>query len=758
MSKKRVIVYVMHENEVAEAHKVVSEPEETESFVIGEVEESDIDNLREQGLIVQVLDEEEFAGGMKKEDLRADVAAMKSHATFAQQRVWTEREAKDVPHANISNVYLIQLTGPLIDKRRAGLEAMGVKLLESVPPYSFTAKLTPDKIQQVNVLPFVKRMRLYDSTDTMEYRQVATERHGEVAAPPAKVVGTSMLTYDVRLHSAEDAATVHAWLEKHNVAVAGARREKFRIYAMEGSPVIEELAMLPEVAIIEEYVPPELHNDVARNLLGIDPDASGNPTQPLPFTGQGEIIGVADTGLDDTHPDFQGRIVRISPLGRPGDASDPDGHGTHVAGSVLGNGSSSSGQIRGTAPDAQLFFQSLLDVSGGLGGLPLHLEDLFDEAYQSGARIHNNSWGAATDSRYTMNSIEVDEFVAEHRDMLVVISAGNEGAAANPRNSNTGFVDWLSIGSPASSKNSLTVGASRSDRSGVGYSNLTYGAAWPADFPDDPIASELVSGDTEALAAFSSRGPCDDRRIKPDLVAPGTDIASTKSSRAPLRNFWGVYPGNPRYAYNGGTSMSAPLVAGCAALVREYYRTQRNHSPSAALLKATLINSTRWLTATDSRADHNTSPNFHQGFGALYMPWAIPNANVPDMNLEYIDNWQDPASHLQFNGARRRYHFHVDAGTPLRICLTWTDPPGRALQHDLNLFLHQLGTTTKWIGNTNLPLKISLTDPENNVEIIRVDNPVAGDYMVLISALNLLHGPQDFALVVTGAVSALTAI
>jgi hypothetical protein len=79
--------------------------------------------------------------------------------------------------------------------------------------------------------------------------------------------------------------------------------------------------------------------------------------------------------------------------GRKNLADDPVGHGTHVAGSVLGDGSASSGQYKGIAPKASLFFQSLLDSNGDLGGLPLDLNDLFLEAYQGGARIHNNSWG-----------------------------------------------------------------------------------------------------------------------------------------------------------------------------------------------------------------------------------------------------------------------------------------------------------------------------------------------------------------------------
>ena len=253
-----------------------------------------------------------------------------------------------------------------------------------------------------------------------------------------------MVTYDLRLHRPRDLQRVQDWLVQHGVSIAGASGRKIRLYLLADSSLPEEIAALPEVAALEEYIQPKLHNHVARELLGIDRPAQPNPGSNLTQTGDGQVVAVADTGLDDRHPDFKGRIVGIIARGRPPfNANDPHGHGTHVAGSVLGDGSASGGLMRGAAPQAKLFFQSLLDANGELGGLPLDLNELFEEAYRAGARIHNNSWGAATNSMYTTNSIEVDEFVAKRRDMLVVISAGNEGQAAVCLNSQPGF--WTGL-------------------------------------------------------------------------------------------------------------------------------------------------------------------------------------------------------------------------------------------------------------------------------------------------------------------------
>lgn len=336
-----------------------------------------------------------------------------------------------------------------------------------------------------------------------------------------------------------------------------------------------------------------------------------------------------------------------------------------------------------------------------------------------------------------------------------MIAAGNEGTGIPPRKADPGYVDWLSIGSPASCKNALTVGASRSDRTTGPLAARTWSSLWPGKFPLPPIANETVSGDPESLAAFSSRGPCDDHRIKPDLVAPGTEILSTRSRLAPPT----TYPASNSYTFDSGTSMAAPLVSGCAALVRQYYVQSRAHAnPSAALLKATLVNSTRWLNGNDANANIPGKPNYHQGHGRVCMALAIPNPSQPGLALQFVDDWQT----FQFTrtGQRKRYQFVLPADAPeLRFCMAYTDRPARGLQNNLNLIVEHAETRKKYIGNESLPVALTVLDADNNMESIRIAGAKAGTYNISVIVANLLQPKQDFALVVTGVgVPALTPI
>ena len=197
----------------------------------------------------------------------------------------------------------------------------------------------------------------------------------------------------------------------------------------------------------------KLHNDIARQILNIEPP----PNLDAVLEGEGQTVAVCDTGFDtgsttNVHDAFVGRVDRLYALGRTNKPNDPNGHGTHVAGSVLGDGDSATlgHTVRGTAPAARLVLQSVLDSGGGLGGLPNDLNDLFQTPYDDdGARIHTNSWGSTLgDGRYNSNSAEVDEFVWDHRDCVICFSAGNEGVDHNA----SGVIDPKSITPPATAR------------------------------------------------------------------------------------------------------------------------------------------------------------------------------------------------------------------------------------------------------------------------------------------------------------------
>jgi serine protease AprX len=724
---KRVVVTTLHEDEQSLAQSILRVLEQGEGLVVGDVDDEGLERLRDAGLLVEEVHRPEslrrsgfivsstlevYSGGLPKAPAEVELAA----------------------------------NGPILSEWVQHLQDMGVTRIERAGGDRLSAHVDDEAtLTHIAALDWVIGVR-----DAQPARApVAFAAPGRPINGPALPQDTRDPAWDVRVRDAVEAKQVEAWATQNGVEIVGSGTRRVRLRVPAGKEAILDALGLP----VAPFVPPVLHNDCARLGVGIPADARARVgAVDVTLTGRDQIIGVADTGIDDAHPDFAGRIAGKIARGRPADTTDPQGHGTHVSGTILGSGSASGGKYRGVAPEARLVFQSIFDAFGRLGGLPVDLGDLFAEAHAAGVRIHNNSWGSAVQSRYTGESEDVDAFVAAHPEMLVVISAGNEGTTVVdpdlPSHLEPGRVQPLSLGAPATSKNALVVGASRSSRAGGGLAQVTYQAAFAPSFPltgkPADVAGEQVSGDVEQLAAFSSRGPCDDRRIKPDVVAPGTDILSTRSSIAPDDHFWGSLPAEP-YAYMGGTSMSAPVVTGFAALVREYYVRHRGVAePSAALLKATLINGTRVLTGADAGGP---VPNPHQGFGLVHLPTTLPSSD--GIKLAFTD--VPAASGFARVLDRRRFTFDVAAKGEVRICLAFTDPPARGLQNDLDLVVELPGLSRpKILGNKDLRGRLTQEDSENNVEIVRVSDAPPGRWTVAVVCRNLLREPQGFALVVLG--------
>ena len=453
---------------------------------------------------------------------------------------------------------------------------------------------------------------------------------------------------------------------------------------------LNDLAGLPGVVVVE-YAPLDtFHSNVARGIIGV-PALWSNRS----LYGEGEIIAVADSGIDkgsltDIHADFEdgaggSRLLWTQDFSGDGVNDNGSGHGTHVAGIALGNGFLSGSDptnnyfpdtcYAGVAPKASFVFQALgrsNDTGGTTVYLPTNsagLYELFDGAYTNGARIHQDSWGSAVSGRYDARSREVDQWNYEHPDMLICFSAQNSGRDSSPRN---GVVDSNSMQRPATCKNVLTVGASESYRPTITNTYRWYSSSL---FASNPIQDSLMADETNGMAAMSSRGWCSDGRIKPDLVAPGTWIVSTRTHDKNSTNLvlWGTLPGNTNYCYGGGASMATPVVSGAAALMREYLRTQCGvTNPSAPLLKALLINGAVDLSpgqyGTDAFREIQEAPNTVEGWGRVQLEDGL--FGLSNRVVHFEDGARNPIMGMGTTGTTFTV---VDTNLPVKVHLTWLD-------------------------------------------------------------------------------------
>ena len=663
-------------------------------------------------------------------------------------------ESKQTPTSRGTTPWMVQFEGPVREEWKAAVAGAGGVLRGYLPPYAFLVELDAAAAGRVAALPGVRWVGEYKPDYKVQpfLRDLAARAASE---PDVAKALAEPLPLTVQTFAPEDASEVARILSAAGVEVQavspGRRWGLVRASAKVTEELLGSLALLGGVQWIEEYVPPAWHNDFAArgDHLNVTNVWAGRG-----LTGRKQVVAHADTGLDtgsltNLHPDFTGRVKAVYALGRPGNWSDPHGHGTHTAGSILGDGAGSTGQFRGVAYEASLVHQSVMDEYGGLGGLPLDLYDLYWQAYTNGARIHSDSWGAAVYGVYNEDSQSSDEFMWDYPQMLLVFSAGNEGFDSNAN----GVIDPDSIGSPGTAKNMMTVGASENDRApgSGGYSSYTFGQAWPADYTADPINGDYISqsydGVHQGLVAFSSRGPTDDGRFKPDIVAPGSDVVSCRSQLPGAGTLWGTHP-NPKYAFSGGTSMATPLMAGAAALVRQYYMDRRGWAqPSAALVKATLLNGARSLTP----GQYGTN-----AFREIPPP-PRPN-NAEGWGQGDLENTLFPAAPATIlfhdvlaltTGGTNLYRLFIESNGTARLTLAWTDYPGTAgsgvkLVNDLDLLVLAPD------GSVFYPNARSTPDRTNNVEGVDVPAVASGVYTVRVSAFNVPNGPQNFALVFNG--------
>ncbi|MEE4261680.1 MAG: S8 family serine peptidase [Desulfobacteraceae bacterium] len=670
--------------------------------------------------------------------------------------------------------HLVQFIGPIKEQWLKKIEKAGGQPRTPHGAFTYIVRADAKTLQQIRALPFVRWVGHLSHRDRIE-SSVLPGRGFKSGTFPESLPRTKILPglYTVEFFSAKDLKVALADVKKigfevvdqdKNAAIAVIEDPKGGAAAAKR---LRELSAIHGVRFIRKRAFKRTSNDVAGQIMGTRATLSA---ADLGLSGKGEVIAVCDTGLDNAdlptiHQDFAGRIKALmsypitqdfaSYVSNPGDddgAADLDsGHGTHVAGSVLGNGATSlnlpgnTRPIRGLAYQAQLVFQAIEQEmkwknpahyqSYGrylLSGIPLDLTRLFTDAYQQKARIHSNSWGGGQPGEYDSQSEQLDRFVWEHKDFCVLVACGNDGTDQD----GDGKINPMSVTSPATAKNCITVGACENERST--FDTNTYGAWWPQDYPVAPYRSDPMANNADQVAAFSSRGPTRDGRVKPEVVAPGTFILSTRSTMiAPNNTAWSPYPPSKLYYYMGGTSMATPLTAGAIGLIREYLRTRMAiKDPTAALLKATLIAGAKRLVgygAPGAVVDND------QGYGRVNLDAILAPPGATDRGfVEITPGLRTGEVHTTNIDVR-------STAIPLRVVMAYSDYPGPSLVNNLNLIL-VAPDGQRYAGNQAIGTSLTM-DVKNNVEVIHIPNPEPGSWTLQVVGSNIPHGPQEFALV-----------
>ncbi|NIO29505.1 MAG: S8 family serine peptidase [Candidatus Latescibacteria bacterium] len=478
------------------------------------------------------------------------------------------------------------------------------------------------------------------------------------------------------------------------------------------------MCSMPEDAILNfasensvrwvELAPPDKEMHLDQSRAAINADAVQAP--PYSLDGSGVTVSITDGGwVDRFHDDFLGRIT----IGDDG-CGEPDCathyHATHVGGILAGDGTLSGGTYRGLATASDIRSYEWPDNI-------TELDNEITNALTNGSILSSNSWSWAVSASRGNCSIHGDYDAWSERydeiingdlgdEIVVICSAGNE-----ENDGDCPPYPWNQVNPPiATSKNAICVGA--------------------------------VYSDTYDHTCFSSRGPLDDGRLKPDLVAPG-DEANDHATECLMNDMIrSTFPGDT-YDDIAGTSMSTPMVSGAVALMREQFSILGYIERKPHTYKAILIQ-----TADDLG---NPGPDYTYGHGMLDVQEAIDYVirNSPNSELVRLGTVVD-------NETDTYYMSVPDGVSELRVTLAWDDLPGTssAIVHQINnldLYLRSPTGTYyyAYVLDWNNPGNNATTgwNYRDNVEVVEVQNPEPGKWEVRVWGWDIPAGSEAYTVI-----------
>lgn len=534
-----------------------------------------------------------------------------------------------------------------------------------------------------------------------------------------------------------------------------------------------------EIVALGAGIPPEFlelelpTNADAADTTNTDQLAAGGGLG-FSLDGAGYTAGVWEAGGDTayprtTHQDFGGRVTIVDNA-----APTFSRHATHVTGTIASGGIDAAAQ--GMAPQVQVrAYNSSNDIAELRNDAALIVASNhsygFDQGWSTRANIAAFPAGADTwladrstlavedgdFGKYNDKSQDLDDALFDNPNLLTFWAAGNErNDLFTDALSSNQYVTWLSAGPMGAMWYLVTSAGANSappqdGNGGLGFDSITDGGPTSknavvvgaiSDITADPLPA-LVNAD---LTGFSSWGPTDDGRIKPDLVANGDTLRST------------VETGDADYGNSSGTSMATPNAAGTGVLLVEHFENLNGFTPRSATTKGLMIH-----TAVDGG---NVGPDYSFGWGLLDAAAAAnfltrADSPVPGLLREVRET-------SLADGSTNSFTVDVVAGEPLKVTLAWTDPAGtlspagvdnvtRALVNDLDLTITGPGGTfMPWTLDSANPANPAVRTARNsldNVEQVVVDTPATGSYTISVSHTGDLQDEanQAYSLLVSGA-------
>lgn len=617
---------------------------------------------------------------------------------------------------------LIHLTVPMSPAVQTALAQAGVTLVSYVPERSFVVAVRD--VRALRDAPFVDwygRFHPAYKLATPVADRIAREHEWR---SPGLVLDLSLhADGDLTLTSSEVVANGVEILDSLDAGTV--HRLQVRIHSVDQ---LRAVAFLDQVAWISEPVTRELRNDRARWIVqsyeAPGPASQATPLYDSGLRGQGEVVG-----LIDQTPDLQHCLLSDPEGDSPGPnhrkfawftSSTPVAdHGTHTAGTLGGIHADGNLEGAGIAHDARIAFTQLPGNQSG------NLFNILAAHQNAGAAIHSNSWGASAGSahaqEYTVDCVDLDNFTWLEEEALVVFACANDST-----------FPLSPVLSPENALNALAVGATEA-----------------GDVPQPEDLAERHGSCTIGPVGVDSRR-------KPEIFAPGRMLLSAAVNTA------------CDLIERGGTSMATPVVAGGAALVRQYFRqgyypygrpvSGHERTPSGALLKAALmVGTVDMLEETENSPGVFTDqqiPNDVEGWGrmnldnSLYLYGDTRRLQVADVAK---------ADGLLTGQSQSFSWRNLSLDQPLHICLSFTQPPGSLftltpVTNNLDLLVTApSGQTFRgnvFAGGTSQTG--GTADPRNNVEMVRISAPELGIYTVQVLGSAVNTGPQGFALAATG--------